>query len=135
MKRMALSTFVKQYGAELVGLYLSEVEIVGGYVSKVVETYVIDIVMLAYGSHTGTTLKFVTTQLVSKIAAEIVFDQGTEDVEVEGMDLDAQAATSTILLPDGTIWFADTEEGQSVYWCIYSPDHPLLPGQEAAKLA
>lgn len=135
MQRMALSAFVRQYGAELSGLHLSEVEIVDGRVSKVIETFVIDMVLLAFGRHIGTKVKLITNQLVSEIASEAAFDQGVEEAEVEAMDLDVQAATTTIILSDGTIWFTDIEEGQNVHWCIHTPDHPLLPGHKAATLA
>jgi hypothetical protein len=135
MERMALSALIRQRGVELTGLHLSEVEIVDGHVSRVIETFIIDMVLLAHGRHIGTKVKFVTNQLVSEIASEIAFDQGAEETTVEAMDLDVQAATITYLLSDGTIWFTDIEEGQSVHWCIHNPDHPMLPGHEAARLA
>lgn len=134
MERMALSALIKQRGAELTNFHLSEVEIADDCVSRVVETFVIDMVVLAFGRHIGTMVKFLTNQLVSEIAAEVAFDQGAEKADVEAMDLDVQAATTTHLLPDGTIWFTDHEEGQNVHWCIHSPDHPLLPGHRAALL-
>lgn len=135
MESMALSALIKRHGAELTELYLSEVEIVDGRVSKVVETFIIDMVVLAFGRHIGTKVQIMTTQLVSEIASEVAFDQGAEVAEVQAMDLDIQAATITVLLPDGTIWFMDIEEGQNVHWCIHNPDHPLLPGHGAAQLA
>lgn len=135
MKRMALSALVKQYGSELTDLLLSEVEIVDGRVAKVVETFVIEMVMLAYLNHAGTKVNFHAVQLVSDIAAQAEFDRGADTAEVEAMDLYPQAATTTILLPDGTIWFKDVEEGEDVFWCIHNPNHPIMPGHPAAKLA
>lgn len=131
MERMALSSLVRQRGVELTDLYLSEMEIADGKVSEVVETFVIDMVLLAFGRHIGTKVIFNATQLASKIIAEGELEEGAEDAEVEAMNLDVQAATPTILLSDGTIWFTDIEEGQSVHWCIHNSDHPLLPGHEA----
>jgi hypothetical protein len=135
MESMALSALIKQYGAELIERHLSEVEIVDGYVSRVVETFIIDMVVLAFGRHVGTKVHITTIQLVSEVASEVAFDEGAEEAEVEAMDIDVPAATTSHLLPDGTIWFTDQEEGQNVYWCIHNPDHPLLPGHAAARLA
>jgi hypothetical protein len=133
MERMALSSLVRQRGVELTDLHLSEVEIADDKVSRVTETFVIDMVVLAHGRHIGTKVIINATQLVSKIIAESILEQGAEDAEVEAMNLDVQAATSTVLLPDGTIWFMDVEDGENVHWCIHNPDHLLLPGHEAAK--
>lgn len=135
METTALSALIKQRGAELPELHLSEVEIVDGLVSKVVETFIIDMVVLAFGRYVGTKVLITAIQLVSEVASEIVFDQGAGEAEVEAMDLDIPAATTTHLLSDGTIWFTDQEEGQNVHWCIHNPDHPLLPGHVAVQLA
>lgn len=130
MERMAFSAVVRERGAELTSLYLSEVEIVDGCVSRVVETFVIDMVLLAYGRHMGTIVKLTAVQLVSEIAGKAIFDQGAEEAEVEAMDLDIRAATTTLILPDGTIWFTDTEEGQDVlvHSQSRSPTSPLRVG-------
>lgn len=135
MESIVLSALIKQRGAELPDFYLSEVEVVDGRVSRVVETFIIDMVVLAFGRHVGTKVHIATIQLVSEIASAITFDQGAEEAEVEAVDLDLPAATTMYLLSDGTIWFTDKEEGQDTHWCIHSPDHPLLPGHKAAKLA
>ena len=130
MNRMALSAVIKQCGAELPNCYLSEVEVVNGCVSKVVNTFIIDLVFLGYGRHTSAIVRFVAVQLVSEIAKEIAFDQGAEKAEVDMIDLDVQAAAPTIQLGE-TIWFTDTEEGGLVHWCIHDSNYPLLPGHEA----
>lgn len=115
MERMAFSAFIKLCGAELTELHLSEVEIVDGFVSKVVDTFIIDMVVLAFGRHIGTKVHITAVQLVSEVASEVAFERGAEEAEIEAMDLDIPAATITHLLPDGTIWFTDQEE---VRMCI-----------------
>jgi hypothetical protein len=135
MERMALSTLVKSQGRELIGFFLSEVEIDNDQVTRVVDTFIIDIILLAYLRPADTEVKIQAIQFVSEIASEIAFDQGADTADVEVIDLWPQAATTVVLEPDETIWFKDREDDKDVYWCIHNPDHPLLPGHKAARLA
>jgi len=134
MKQMTFANLIRQCGAELTGRYMSTVELADEHVSKIIDTFVINVVALAHGTHMGFRTRFLASQLVSKIASEVALESGADETEIEEIDLDIQPATVVLLLSDGTIWFTDIEEGQNVHWCIHSPDQPLLPGHIAPRL-